>query len=83
MTPLQIVLPLFITKYTAGSSSDPMALFMKAMPIRLLFGLVFAAIVQVTPSFKDPSTGAYPLSYYLTLLVIYAFHQVSVGHVTI
>jgi PAT family acetyl-CoA transporter-like MFS transporter 1 len=72
--PLEILLPLFINKYTTGS--DPMALFMRAMPIRLLFGLVFAAIVKVTPQFAN-TDGTFPLSYYVFLLAIFAVHQVT------
>jgi PAT family acetyl-CoA transporter-like MFS transporter 1 len=72
--PLELLLPLFITKYTTGS--DPMALFMRAMPIRLLFGLVFAVIVKVTPQFAN-TDGTFPLSYYVFLLAIYAVHQVT------
>ncbi|XP_069115079.1 acetyl-coenzyme A transporter 1-like [Argopecten irradians] len=74
MIPIQIMLPLIISKFTAGPS--PMAVFLKAMPVRLLFGLWYAFIVwlsyrvQVTP-------GEFPVYFYLLLLGSYALHQVS------
>ncbi|KAK9401242.1 Acetyl-coenzyme A transporter 1-like [Crotalus adamanteus] len=47
MVPLQIILPLIISKYTAGPK--PLNTFYKAMPFRLLFGLEFALLVWWTP----------------------------------
>lgn len=74
MVPLQILLPLFISKYTAGPR--PMALFMKAVPYRLMFSLGFSLIVWVTPAFKGED-GLYPAHYYGVLILIYAIHQVA------
>ncbi len=98
MTPLQIVLPLFISKYTAGKR--PMDVFIKAMPIRfvtiiplygckmdddifyvmirLVFGLIFAAIVYATPRYFVLSDGSYGLPYYIFLVVVYSIHQVCI-----
>ncbi|KAG8136071.1 putative Acetyl-coenzyme A transporter 1 protein [Naja naja] len=47
MVPLQIILPLIISKYTAGPK--PLNTFYKAMPFRLLFGLEFALLFWWTP----------------------------------
>ncbi|OXA62750.1 Acetyl-coenzyme A transporter 1 [Folsomia candida] len=76
MTPLQIVLPLFISKYTAGSK--PMGIFIKAMPIRLVFGLIFAAIVYATPRYFASADGSYGWPYYTFLVLVYSIHQISV-----
>ncbi len=53
-----------------------MDVFLKAFPPRLLFGVVFAWFVAVTPSFADPDDGSYPAHYFIILLLIYALHQV-------
>lgn len=74
MVPLQIILPLVISKYTAGP--QPMSVFLRAMPYRLLFGLVAAALVWWTPT-MHLGHGEFPLTYYLVLLFSYAFHQIT------
>ena len=71
--PLQIVLPWVISRYTVGPR--PMDVFLKAMPPRLLMGLVYVWIVWVTPSFQEPS-GEFPLHYYLMIVGVYMVHQV-------
>ena len=40
-----------------------------------MFGLVYAGLVWITPSFKGQD-GQFPFYYYLLVLVIYALHQV-------
>ncbi|KAF6033593.1 SLC33A1 [Bugula neritina] len=74
MIPIQIVLPLIISKYTGGN--QPLAVFMKAYPARLLMGIVIAYVVWVTPSFKS-GESEFPISYYIMLLIVYALHQVT------
>uniref|UniRef100_A0A1W7RJT0 Acetyl-coenzyme A transporter 1 n=1 Tax=Agkistrodon contortrix contortrix TaxID=8713 RepID=A0A1W7RJT0_AGKCO len=74
MVPLQIILPLIISKYTAGPK--PLNTFYKAMPFRLLFGLEFALLVWWTPRVKYE--GGFPIYYYIILLLSYALHQVTV-----
>ncbi|KAH0624099.1 hypothetical protein JD844_007462 [Phrynosoma platyrhinos] len=73
MVPLQIILPLIISKYTAGP--QPLNTFYKAMPFRLLFGLEFAFLVWWTPKVKYE--GGFPIYYYIVLLLSYALHQVT------
>ncbi|CAG7824081.1 unnamed protein product [Allacma fusca] len=75
MTPLQILLPVIISRYTAGP--NPMNVFIKAYPFRLVYGLVFALVVYFTPSFKL-ADGTFPFIYYAGIVVIYAIHQVAV-----
>lgn len=74
LVPLQIVLPLVISKYTTGK--QPMTVFMKAIPYRLMFGIIFPLIVYVTPLFQT-SPGRYHPSYYAILIGFYALQQVA------
>ncbi|XP_063228297.1 acetyl-coenzyme A transporter 1 [Bacillus rossius redtenbacheri] len=73
MVPLQIILPLVISKYTTGPR--PMDVFIAAYPYRLCFGVVAAFIVWITPILVQD--GVVPLYYYGLLLVSYWFHQVT------
>lgn len=75
LVPLQIILPLMISRYTTGPR--PMEVYLKAIPYRLMFGLVYAGLVWITPSFQDQD-GQFPFYYYLLVLVIYALHQITV-----
>ncbi|KAK6296238.1 hypothetical protein J4Q44_G00339510 [Coregonus suidteri] len=74
MVPLQILLPLIISKYTAGPR--PLDVFYKAFPFRLLIGLEYALLVWWTPSLKQDG-GGFPLYYYAIVLFSYALHQVA------
>ncbi|KAF3692954.1 Acetyl-coenzyme A transporter 1 [Channa argus] len=73
MVPLQILLPLVISKYTAGPR--PLGIFYKAFPFRLLIGLEYALLVWWTPSVKQE--GGFPVYYYALVLLSYAAHQVA------
>lgn len=73
MVPLQILLPLVISKYTAGPR--PLDVFYKAFPFRLIIGLLFALLVWWTPSVKQD--GGFPLYYFAIVLLSYAVHQVA------
>lgn len=73
LIPVQILLPLYISRYTAGPR--PLTPFITVYPLRLVFGLVFAGIVWATPLFKL-SDGSFPLIYYGLIVVTYLIHQV-------
>ncbi|XP_068564613.1 acetyl-coenzyme A transporter 1 [Cebidichthys violaceus] len=73
MVPLQILLPVIISKYTAGPR--PLDVFYKAFPFRLLIGLGYALLVWWTPSVKHE--GGFPVYYYAIVLFSYALHQVA------
>ncbi|KAL0973504.1 hypothetical protein UPYG_G00204930 [Umbra pygmaea] len=73
MVPLQILLPLIISKYTAGPR--PLDVWYKAFPCRLLIGLGYALLVWWTPSFRQED--GYPVYYYGIVLFSYALHQVA------
>uniref|UniRef100_A0A1A7YEL6 Acetyl-coenzyme A transporter 1 n=1 Tax=Iconisemion striatum TaxID=60296 RepID=A0A1A7YEL6_9TELE len=73
MVPLQILLPVVISKYTAGPR--PLDVFYRAFPFRLLIGLEYALLVWWTPSVKQD--GGFPVYYYSIVLLSYALHQVA------
>jgi len=75
LVPLQILLPLVISKFTTGPR--PLNVYMKAIPFRLIFGVVFALLVYWT-SFVRAGGDDFPLYYYAVILGIYGFHQVAV-----
>ncbi|KAG8225743.1 hypothetical protein J437_LFUL011999 [Ladona fulva] len=75
LVPLQIVMPLVISKYTAGPR--PMDIYLKAVPYRLAFGLGAAFVVWITPTFVR--NGTVPSYYYILLLGSFSFHQVTVN----
>lgn len=73
MIPLQIILPLAISKYTVGPR--PMDVYIKAMPYRLAFGLVAASLVWMTPYVI--TNGHVPIYYFVLLISLYLIHQIS------
>ncbi|XP_068173538.1 acetyl-coenzyme A transporter 1 [Antennarius striatus] len=74
LVPLQILLPVVISKYTAGPR--PLDVFYIAFPFRLLIGLEYALLVWWTPSVKQD--GGYPAYYFAIVLLSYMLHQVAV-----
>ncbi|GIZ02467.1 acetyl-coenzyme A transporter 1 [Caerostris extrusa] len=75
MVPLQIMLPLAISRYTNGPK--PLSVFQKVYPFRLIFGFVFPCLVWWTYRVKLPS-GGFPAYYYVVILLAYALHQYSI-----
>ncbi len=73
LAPLQIVLPLLISRYTNGPR--PFDFSIKAIPFRLIMGLVVAAWVYATPLFKD-TNNSYPFYYYVLCLFINIAHTI-------
>lgn len=74
MTPVQIVLPLLISRYT---KDKPLNMFIKALPIRLIMGAVFMAVVAWTKYVVQNSPGGEPEAYYYAVIIaVSAFHQV-------
>lgn len=73
MVPLQIFLPLAVSKYTTGPK--PMEVYIKAIPFRIVFGLFASTIVALTP-YTLGSNGDVPYYMYAILLVNYAFYQI-------
>ncbi|KDR08429.1 Acetyl-coenzyme A transporter 1 [Zootermopsis nevadensis] len=73
LVPLQIILPLAISKYTVGPR--PMNIYISAFPYRLLFSIVAAGLVWITPFVIQ--NGNIPIYYYVALILIYSLHQVT------
>lgn len=73
MVPLQIFLPLVVSKYTTGSK--PMEVYIKAIPFRIVFGIFASIIVAMAPHTLS-STGDVPVYLYIVLIVNYAFYQI-------
>ncbi|XP_068601656.1 acetyl-coenzyme A transporter 1 [Brachionichthys hirsutus] len=74
LVPLQILLPVVISKYTAGPR--PLDVFYMAFPFRLLIGLEYALLVWWTPAVKQE--GGFPVYYFAIVLLSYMLHQVAV-----
>lgn len=75
LVPLQIVLPLIISKYTTGPR--PMNVYIKAIPYRLILTLGIACFVWATPMMLGGRTDNIPIYYYVMLLLIYGCYQVT------
>ncbi|XP_050414537.1 acetyl-coenzyme A transporter 1 [Patella vulgata] len=75
MIPIQIILPIVISKFTAGPR--PMAVFLKSIPFRILLGVFYAGLVYLS-QYAQIQPGEFALYFYFILLVCYALHQVFV-----
>lgn len=75
MVPIQILLPLIISKYTSGPR--PMEIFLKAIPFRIIVGLFYAFIVYLSHHVQE-TKGHFPTYFYILILASYALHQVFV-----
>lgn len=73
LTPLQIFLPLVISRYTNGP--NPLNFFIKSIPFRLISVIVIAVFVYLTPSFKD-ANNEYPFYYYILCLLVNSIHSI-------
>ncbi|RZF36257.1 hypothetical protein LSTR_LSTR014274 [Laodelphax striatellus] len=71
LIPVQIVLPLLISKYTNGPR--PMDVYLKAYPYRLLMNIVVGTFVWYTPVLIK----WIPVHYYLLLVLMYSLHQIA------
>uniref|UniRef100_A0A8R1DKG8 Acetyl-coenzyme A transporter 1 n=1 Tax=Caenorhabditis japonica TaxID=281687 RepID=A0A8R1DKG8_CAEJA len=74
LTPVQILLPWLIGKWTAGPR--PLNIFLLAFPYRIFIGGVFAALVWWTPHFRM-ATGDFENSVYIVWITGYIFHQLA------
>ncbi|XP_054286614.1 acetyl-coenzyme A transporter 1-like isoform X1 [Macrosteles quadrilineatus] len=73
LVPLQIGLPLLLSKYIVGQT--PLDMYSRVFPYRLIFNLVAAAFVWVTP--RLITEGDVPNSYTVILVILFGFHQVT------
>lgn len=77
LTPISLLLPVFISRWTAGSR--PMALYMKTCAVGLLITGIIAVMVWVTGEVKDTSTsgGGFPAWYIPLLLLVECAFKVN------
>jgi len=75
LTPLEILLPFFISRYTTGTK--PLNLYAKSHPFRLLLGVIMALFVYFTPSFQNYNK-TFPWYYYALAILIFGIQQVFV-----
>ena len=75
LTPLEILLPFFISKYTTGAK--PLSLYANSHPFRLLLGLLLAFLVFLTPFFQNYNK-TFPWYYYALIVFVFALQQVFV-----
>ncbi|XP_030751812.1 acetyl-coenzyme A transporter 1 [Sitophilus oryzae] len=76
LIPVQLILPIVIAKYTTGPK--PLNIFLKAIPYRLIFGIIAAFLVWITPTMVPDSSKGLPIFYVILLIGCYALHQVCV-----
>jgi PAT family acetyl-CoA transporter-like MFS transporter 1 len=72
LTPLQIILPLMISKYTNGPR--PLDFFVKSIPFRLGMGVIAAVWIYFTPHFHE--NNLFPAYYYAICLLINFVHSI-------
>ncbi|KAK3705516.1 hypothetical protein RRG08_041390 [Elysia crispata] len=75
MVPIQIALPLVISRYTSGPR--PMSVWIKAYPFRIVIGVVYCLIVYWATK-TQTTPGQFPWYFYVVTLAIYGLHQVAV-----
>ncbi|CAL1531033.1 unnamed protein product [Lymnaea stagnalis] len=74
MVPIQIALPLLISKYTSGPK--PLEIWLKAYPFRMLIGVLYCIVVYWAASVQT-SPGEFPWYFYVVTLGFYGLHQAS------
>lgn len=70
--PLQIILPLVVSRYTNGPR--PMEVYVNAIPYRIIFASIASIIAYLTPVMI--SGGEVPIYYYVLLIVNYGIYQI-------
>ena len=74
--PLSLPLCLFHpSHYTAGPR--PLDLYMRAVPLRLVMGLIFAVIVWWTTVVAKATEGEFPMYYFIVVISVFIIHQVE------
>lgn len=74
IVPLQIILPLVVSRYTNGPK--PMDVYTRAIPYRMVFSTIAVLITYFTPQMIDAASGHVPLYYYVLLVGNYAIYQI-------
>lgn len=74
IVPLQIILPLVVSRYTNGPK--PMDVYTRAIPYRMVFSTIIVVITYFTPMMIDAANGHVPFYYYALLIGVYALYQI-------
>lgn len=74
MMPLQICLPIFISKQTA--SARPFDIYLKAYPMRIIFSILLALTVWFATLVRT-NESEFPLYFYVLLILIIAGYKVN------
>lgn len=72
LIPLQIILPIVVSRYTNGPR--PMEIYVKAIPYRIFFASIAPIIAYFTPFII--AGGEVPVYYYILLIVNYGIYQI-------
>ncbi|XP_015905185.1 acetyl-coenzyme A transporter 1 [Parasteatoda tepidariorum] len=75
MTPFAVIVSLYISRFAVGLNC--FKVFLKAFPIKLLFGVLFAFLVSWTYNVKLES-GGFPTYYYVVIVLSFTLHQAVV-----
>jgi len=59
----------------------PLDVYAKALPLRLIMGLVFALLVYWTNFVRTTAEEEFPYYYFFVILFVYALHQVSLLYI--
>lgn len=70
---LKMCLPIFVTKYTTGPK--PISLYLKLMPARLLWSIIFALLIYFTPRIIQDD-NVVPTYYYLLIGFVFAVNRI-------
>ncbi|KAJ2949050.1 hypothetical protein O0L34_g5991 [Tuta absoluta] len=71
LIPVQIIMPVLLAKHTTGP--EPLSLWLRAFPLRLLVGPLAAGLVALTPRLLGGAPPSY--TYLFFLMCLYLFHQ--------
>lgn len=71
LVPVQILMPLLLSKHSTGP--EPLSLWLKAFPLRLICGPIVAVMVLLTPYLI--ADGGPSVSYLGMLVILYMFQQ--------
>ncbi|XP_078374420.1 acetyl-coenzyme A transporter 1-like [Oculina patagonica] len=75
MVPIQILLPLYISRYTAGPR--PLDVFLKLKPYRLLVGVMLMMFVWWANAVRGQGGEFFPMHLYVIFLLVFAVYQVT------
>ncbi|CRK95581.1 CLUMA_CG009042, isoform A [Clunio marinus] len=73
---VQLTIPILLSRYTAGRY--PMTVYYKAFPYRVIISVMTVAFVYATPMMIEGKLHDIPSYYYVTLMILTFFYQITV-----